>query len=499
MAAFHWDPVERVMNGSLLRIIDPGPLRAPIVAFALRRTKELDLVLETTTARDAVSAAKVHPPGTLRRNEDTVRWENGFGFGAIGRGVQPHRFRSSSDHSRGVHETIETSSLHSVEADFPDAGAAAYTIDWLDNVSNRFHWPQMINRRRTVTETRAIALGTNGITVTDEETEEGGDAACVQIHVGDLDVHLCARWIEPDEQHRKPGCLIYRGTPDEDTLKRVRNVISFSLGMYLVSLGHSVYSADWKKVSFKAVSPYSIDGRVFDLPVMPPAPLSARSYEEIEPARLSRIASALYRAYDEIGFGDLNWGFWHARCATPHIAPVHFGAIIEALREACAKRFAGQIPTKIVDDPGIWTPFSDAAKALIDGLQIPEDRKLLLIDAVGRTNGMPHKAVMESILDRMKLRIGEGESAAWRRRNKAAHGKAIPTGSELDAIQDAKFLRGLFDRMLLKLIDASDGYIAYGTLNFPIRPLADPPSGRAVPSSISRAPPERVRNRKINR
>jgi hypothetical protein len=78
----------------------------------------------------------------------------------------------------------------------------------------------------------------------------------------------------------------------------------------------------------------------------------------------------------------------------------------------------------------------------------------------------------------MKLRIGEGESAAWRRRNKAAHGKAIPTGSELDAIQDTKFLRGLFDRMLLKLVDASDGYIDYGTLNFPIRPLADPPSGR---------------------
>jgi hypothetical protein len=84
-------------------------------------------------------------------------------------------------------------------------------------------------------------------------------------------------------------------------------------------------------VSFKPVSPYTIDGRVFDLPVMPPAPLSARSYHEI-----SRFASALFAAYDEINFGDLNWGFWHARCATPHIAPVHFGAIIEALRKACA-------------------------------------------------------------------------------------------------------------------------------------------------------------------
>ncbi|OKO83275.1 hypothetical protein [Bradyrhizobium sp. NAS96.2] len=81
----------------------------------------------------------------------------------------------------------------------------------------------------------------------------------------------------------------------------------------------------------------------------------------------------------------------------------------------CTKRYSGQIPTKIVDAPDVWAAFSEAAKALVDGLRIPEDRKLLLVDAVGRTNSMPHKALMESILDRMGLRIGDAESAAWRR------------------------------------------------------------------------------------
>jgi hypothetical protein len=32
--------------------------------------------------------------------------------------------------------------------------------------------------------------------------------------------------------------------------------------------------------------------------------------------------------------------------------------------------------------------------------------------------------------------------------------------------------------MLLRLVDASDSYIDYGSLNFPIRPLADAPKGR---------------------
>jgi hypothetical protein len=336
----------------------------------------------------------------------------------------------------------------------------------------------MVERKRTVSETRSIGLEPDGLTVTDRETEEGGSAACVKICVGDHEVHLCARWIEPGDRHRKPGCLIYRGTPDEETQKRIRNVLSFSLGMFLVSLGHTVYSADWKMVSFKAVTPYSIDGRVFDLPVMPPAPLAARSRNEIEPARLSRIASALHAAYDELGFGDLAWGFWHARCATPHIAPVHFGAIIEALRKTCADRFSGQIATKIVDNGETWAGFFDAVKLLVDKLGIPDDRKLLLQDAAGRVNSLPHKAVMESILTRMRLVVSDRENAAWRRRNDAAHGKPIPAGSELEAIQDTKFPRGLFDRMLLKLVDASDNYIDYSTLNFPIRPLVDAPTGR---------------------
>jgi hypothetical protein len=175
--------------------------------------------------------------------------------------------------------------------------------------------------------------------------------------------------------------------------------------MFWVSLGHTIYSADWKKVSFTSVSPYSIVGRVFDLPVMPPALLAMRSYNELEPARLNRIASALYAAYDELGFGDLNWGFWHARCATPHIAPMHFGAITEALRKVCADRLSGETATKIVYDNKTWGTFADDVKMLIEKLGIAEDRKAHLQNAVGLMNNMPHKAVMESILARLKLQL----------------------------------------------------------------------------------------------
>jgi hypothetical protein len=433
--------------------------------------------METQIAQDAVSRVPEYPSGTLRLNDALVRWDNGFGFQVLGKGVLSHGHSTSNDHFRDKHAATETSSLRSVEATFPHAEAPAYTIDWLENVDDGwFCWPHTIKRERTTAETRTLGPGPAELTVIDQDTRNSFGSQCVKVQVGDIEVHLCAKWIEPGDRHRKPGCLIYRGTPDEDTQKRIRNVLSFSLGMFLVSLGHTIYSADWKMVSFRAVSPYSIDGRVFDLPVLPPAPLAARSYNEIEPARLNRFASALYAAYDELGFGDLNWGFWHARCATPHIAPVHFGAIIEALRKVCADRFSEEIATKIVDDGETWNKFFDEVKRLAEKLEIPEDRKPLLQQAAGRMNSMPHQAVTESILDRMKLQFGKAERTAWRRRNDAAHGRAIPPGSELEAIRDTKYLRGLFDRMLLKLVNASDSYIDYSTPKHPIRPLAEAPT-----------------------
>jgi hypothetical protein len=475
MSEFLWDPVEGVMNDSLLKIVDPGPLRAPINSFVVRRNADLELTMETQIAVNAVSQDPEHPTGTLRLNEATVRWDNGFGLQVFGKGVLSLGHSTSNDHFRDKHSATETSSLHSVEATFPYAEAAGYTIDWLENVGRWFVWPHTIKSERTIAETRTIGPGPVELIMLDRDTRNSFGSHCVRIQVGDVEVHLCAKWIEPGDRLRRPGCLIYRGTPDEETQKRIRNVLSFSLGMYLVSLGYTIYSADWKTVSFKAISPYTIDGRVFDLPILPPALLAARSYNEIEPARLNRLASALYAAYDELGFGDLNWGFWHARCATPHIAPVHFGAIIEALRTVCANRFSKEVATKIVEDGETWNDFFGAVKGLIEKLGIPESRKSLLQQAAGRMNSVPHQVVTEGILDRLKLQFGKAERTAWKRRNDAAHGRAIPPGSELEAIQDTNYLRGLFDRMLLRLVNASDVYIDYSTAGHPIRQLAEAP------------------------
>ena len=59
----------------------------------------------------------------------------------------------------------------------------------------------------------------------------------------------------------------------------------------------------------------------------------------------------------------------------------------------------------------------------------------------------------------IKIEIGPDEDAAWRRRNKSAHGIPIPEGEELEAIRDMKLLMVLFHRMLLGITGAADFYL----------------------------------------
>ena len=68
---------------------------------------------------------------------------------------------------------------------------------------------------------------------------------------------------------------------------------------------------------------------------------------------------------------------------------------------------------------------------------------------------------------------------AWKRRNDAAHGNALETGSELSLIQDNNLLRMVFHRMLLRITNASSSYFDYATPGFPIKPLTEPSSARS--------------------
>jgi hypothetical protein len=246
------------------------------------------------------------------------------------------------------------------------------------------------------------------------------------------------------------------------------------LGNYLVYLGCSIFDADWNTIRFKSVSAYSIGKRVFDLPVMPPAPLGFTYQREITSACVSRMVNGIYCQYDSLKVGTLCWAYWHALCATMHIAAAHFGAAIEALIRNFVEARSTEFETKLVPDHDEWRSLCKEIQQVITRLAVPDETKRILISKLGSLNETPRSVLMNRALDGLDIQLSEAERHAWRRRDYAAHGIEIKEEDQLKVIQQTKLLQRMFHRLFLKVTDGSDIYNDYCSLGFPIRKLSDP-------------------------
>jgi len=177
----------------------------------------------------------------------------------------------------------------------------------------------------------------------------------------------------------------------------------------------------------KSRSAYSIDRKVLDLVVLPPAPLGARWQHEIDRVPFTRLVNAVFHNYEALDFGNLSWAYWHALCATPHIASVHFGAAIEMLLRQYAAMKPDRFPQGIIATARFGSGFPVRLRG---GCKTgnPEEKKNALRGNIGGLNRVHQRDTMEAILKDIGIVLGPDESQAWKRRNDAAHGIAMEDG-----------------------------------------------------------------------
>jgi hypothetical protein len=205
---------------------------------------------------------------------------------------------------------------------------------------------------------------------------------------------------------------VYTGAPDDETRKKVRTALSFALGVYLVETGHTLYDPTWLIVRATSISPYSLDGRALDLPIMPLTWLTDRNYQfDISRQKLQRMMEKLVSAYHTLDLGNLAWAYWHARTAAVHIAPAHFGAAIEALQRAYVKMNPGKIRTKILPDAQ-WDDLFAALGNTINFASLSEEDKTVLTWKIrSGTNSAPERAP--------KGHLASARHHHWRRRGRS--------------------------------------------------------------------------------
>lgn len=482
------EPFDEFIRENHFRVTEPGTLAAPVNAFTVARNDKLEIIINTVGGKEADTAmmlerAGYHPPGTVRINTDSAVLENFNGTRVTLVGLGSRTTSSSHNPGTGQREVREEVKVHSASAELMPDADVAYTIDWVENVTEYFHWPDGIITTRSTSVVRKYGRADDALTQTHDDEATRSSRAALHLTIEGIEFYLCSSRFEKEPDQIRPGYILYIGAPTNEQRTKIREVLSFVLGCYLVYLGHSRYTADWSLHSFHAISGYSLDKKAFELPVMPPTILSTTAHNYLDHACVLRFASRLFRAYDDLGFGSLSWTYWHARAAPLHVAAVHIGAAIEALQRRYTKLHKADFPSKVITDKKQWAAFNATVNSEIDKLELAPAAREIMKGNLGLLNSMPRKATTDEVLKRTGVTLGKDEADAWKSRHDAAHGNDFDSSHYAGMIRSVKLLKGVFHRMLISIVDGADQYYDYASLDFPLRPVAEPvPPEVTIPS-----------------
>jgi len=476
MNPWQWECFEQVLDGRIIKLIEPGPLTQPVRSFSIRRDEKRNLVLETVAVGVLKRARDGHPLGTIRTLTETVGFEGPGGTRATAKGVHPgdNTERTNED---GARECKEISYVSALEVSV-QPGATHYVIDWLENVNRGpFVWlGEMIRDRSTPSDSRTIGDGDTAIKFKGGPRRDASHHAALELNVGGVTLFLCEA---PDVQDRvSPGFIVYHGAPDEQTRRRIRNVVSFAMGVGFIYLGSSSFDEDSKLLATYAVSGNPFGDRLFEFSADPPAPLGPTGTNIAEQANLSRVSAALYNHYDEMNFDALSWGYWHAICAPIHMKPAHFGSAIEGLQDAYCQAHPDKARKRLIQDKTTAKALRDRLNAALSEVKLDEALATIFERKISNLNEVSGTVLSQRILAELGLAVGPADEAAWTRRNEAAHGKPRRPEDTIPVMRDTKLLRLLLNRMVLKIAKASPTYVDDYTPNLAIRALS-----QAVPIS----------------
>ena len=485
MTNWQWECFDRYTHSGMLEVADAGPLLSPISTFKIARNSKLDLILETLVIGEAhASNALDHPIGTVWHPTGTVEFTGNNEIRCTAHGVLPFSTNATVN-AELVKETKQKSQIHSLTARLQNDVPVAYTIDWLGNLNRgSYVWNgvSLINKQETVdtltlgSGSEAIELSANGL------SSNNMNFSGLEMVIAGVRLFLFGCASDVSQGVERPGFIFYVGDPTDEVRTKIRQILSFCLGNYLIYFGSTMLSERSEIVSLSAISPPSI-GNMSEIIVVPPAPLFDGERVIAEQHIIARMANAIYAHYDELEFNSFSWAYWHARCAPVHMAAVHYGAAIEGLRRSYMDAHPERLNKNLITDGVKWKTLKDSLLKEIDATELESEVKTILTNKVNSNlNQTPQSVLSEKMLDGIGIRLGEVERDAWKSRHVGAHGGEMDFDFVITTIRNTKLLKIVLHRIILKITGASDLYFDDYTIGHAIRNVAEPiPS----PSSTS--------------
>ncbi|MCH5510018.1 hypothetical protein [Pseudomonas syringae] len=464
MNFWEWEDLEQLLGSDMTSFAE-NPLIPCDSELLLHRLEDQSLELVSTSSLNySFGDESARALGEVYKNENSFRFETRYSFGVVeGVAQKLVTIKNGITEIRFSLQKIKTCS----ERDTP----IHYSIDWIQNIPDNYPWPDMYSETsKTIVERHFRGLPS--VTLKSERSKESHNTSAIRLKIYGFDVILGTKQKPKQLKNVKSGYIIYFGNPDEDTRKLIRDSISFALGTMLVYLGNSSFDQNQNWREREAVSPHTLGGRVWQLVSAPPAPICDKS-SILDKSKIERLANALSYYADKTDLQQILWRIWYARTAPYYMAPAYYGALIETIQRKVTSDPKAKISRTILNKAA----YKKAKKFLsryLNKQNLDKTATKLLQSKIDSGNLAPQKILSERFYSRLSLDLGSIELSAWDRRNDAAHGNPIPSGSEIDLIRETKVLAVMLNRIMLKMTSGSDEYIDYFTLNHPIRLLKSP-------------------------
>lgn len=465
MDYLNWEVFEEVMHDSAFQVVDSGPLCGPVTECKLKRNSDLQLVLETTSATNGLGGTPKHVPGTVTRSDDIVQFKSLGGVKAIGRGVT--HLGSNTNYHADSTETIEYSSLHSVEISYPNESDGCYLIEWIENLSDEFIWPSIDKIEVNRNSLRTIDGPIGKLEIKTHKKTGQDRRTCAQLMVDGVEV-IIGKTSTKSTNISRPGYILYKGNPSEEIRRKIRNCFSFALGCYLIHLGETIYNEDWEMVGINARCPIMSPAEYKKLRRYKPVPLGPNYKNEISNETLSYVINSIYKIYDLYELGGVLWRFWHALNAPIHMKAASIGAVLEGFAKAYAKEKLIKSDKKIITDTRKWKSVRNKIYRAIIESDTPEIQKEQILKKIDAINLKPTSDLFGDVFSKLGLKLGKLEKDAWAHRNSAAHGGGVDEDNVVAIIRETKVLQVMFNRMLLALAEVKTCYVDFYNLDWPL-------------------------------
>jgi hypothetical protein len=276
-------------------------------------------------------------------------------------------------------------------------------------------------------------------------------------------------------------------SPTEETKQNILAALSFALGRQLVSVGSTSLSHNNYRVGFTAkINSLFYNHTYINIKSSsPPIPLNIPEQNLfIVEKKISRIISAVVTQMESINIRSSLYFVWTGLASPLDVQAAHIGAAIECLRDSYCKFYKNKLSTQLVDKK-IWKkrlkePLLTAFDEVMNNIdKVDSDEKSLEIlrKKLENINYKSSNMQYDEFFSVLSLPVGEVEKAALQERNKPAHGHFYQDSDYQQLSITIGALYSLFNRLVIKMTDASDCYIDYSSYARPVRHIDEPLGG----------------------